>query len=56
MSNFGNSIFEIMKILEVDYPRGRAMEYYASRIIGIISSKSLKPEFSLFHPSISHKG
>ncbi|MFV0266917.1 MAG: hypothetical protein ACK5HT_07270, partial [Draconibacterium sp.] len=39
----------IKKILEVDYPRGRAKEYYAN----FISAKSLKIEFSLFHPSVS---
>jgi hypothetical protein len=42
----------IKKILEVDYPRGRAKEYYAN----FISAKSLKTEFSLFHPSVSHRG
>ncbi len=41
----------IKKILEVDYPRGRAKGYYAN----FISAKSLKIEFSLFHPSVSHK-
>ncbi|MFV0268305.1 MAG: hypothetical protein ACK5HT_14350, partial [Draconibacterium sp.] len=39
---------QIKKILEVDYPRGRAKEYYAN----FISAKSLKTEFSLFHPSV----
>jgi tetratricopeptide (TPR) repeat protein len=43
---------QIKKILEVDYPRGRAKEYYAN----FISAKSLKTEFSLFHPSVSHRG
>ncbi|MFV0269861.1 MAG: hypothetical protein ACK5HT_22300, partial [Draconibacterium sp.] len=41
---------KLKKILEVDYPRGRAKEYYAN----FISAKSLKIEFSLFHPSVSH--
>jgi len=41
----------IKKIFEVDYPRGRAKGYYAN----FISAKLLKPEFSLFHPSVSHK-
>ncbi|MFV0268967.1 MAG: hypothetical protein ACK5HT_17715, partial [Draconibacterium sp.] len=42
----------IKKILEVDYPRGRAKEYSAN----FISAKSLKIDFSLFHPSVSHRG
>ncbi|MFV0269550.1 MAG: hypothetical protein ACK5HT_20700 [Draconibacterium sp.] len=42
----------IKKILEVDYSRGRAKEYYAN----FISAKSLKIESSLFHPSVSHRG
>jgi hypothetical protein len=45
-------IYKIKKILEVDYPRGRAKEYYAN----FISAKTLKTEFSLFHPSVSHRG
>ncbi|MFV0269613.1 MAG: hypothetical protein ACK5HT_21025, partial [Draconibacterium sp.] len=44
----GSFFPEIKKILEVDYPRGRAKEYYAN----FISAKSLKIEFSLFHPSV----
>ncbi|MCY1718884.1 hypothetical protein OU798_00930 [Prolixibacteraceae bacterium Z1-6] len=42
----------IKKILEVDYPRGRAKGYYAN----FISAKTLKTEFSLFYPSVSLKG
>jgi hypothetical protein len=49
---FCNSIQKIIKkILEVDYPRGRAKGYYAN----LISAKSLKTEFSLFHPSVSQR-
>ncbi len=42
--------FRIKKILKVDYRRGRAKGYYAN----FFSVKSLKIEFSLFHPSGSH--
>jgi hypothetical protein len=41
---------QIKKIREFDYPRGRAQGYYASRIIGIISAKSLKPVNFYFTP------
>jgi hypothetical protein len=44
--------FALKKILKVDYPCGRAKGYYAN----FISAKSLKSEFSLFHPSVSHNG
>jgi len=39
-----------MKILKVDYSRGKAKGYYPN----FIPAKSLKIKFSLFHPSVSH--
>ena len=43
---------EIKKIIKVDYPRGRAKEYYAN----CISAKKPKIEFSLFHPTVPNPG
>jgi len=41
-----HGLFEIKKILKVDYPRGRAKGYYTN----YISAQKLKIKFSLFTP------